>query len=292
MTFSSKAPQTALEAVRAQSTVPVESGGVLDIKSASGRGSTSAQAVCPVNGSPSIPARCGDVYPFYGGSLLHKYGSHDACSTGVNVYAGPYNYVTTAWHCGAGQWYGYDSGDYVGYANTSQVNVQHDIRVIGQGQAAKIWTGTGYTTASRYVVGAAYANEGQVVVCSCGADGNSIKAQEVALSFISYPDPDDPSIDHFPALYIKQRLGDGTGAVQEGDSGSPVIRSCSASSCGPGKAGYFQVVGFMTAVGHPFVSYGQAGRHDGFNGLFGPNWFAIEAPNALASMGLHVNVGP
>ncbi|MFG1819822.1 hypothetical protein ACGFIF_39110 [Kribbella sp. NPDC049174] len=43
ITFSSKAPQTALAAVRTQSAVPVESGGVLDIKSTSGRATTQGE---------------------------------------------------------------------------------------------------------------------------------------------------------------------------------------------------------------------------------------------------------
>ena len=54
ITLSSKAPQTALEAVRTQSTVPVESGGVLDIKRTAGQ--TSSQRECPAE--PGLTVTC------------------------------------------------------------------------------------------------------------------------------------------------------------------------------------------------------------------------------------------
>jgi hypothetical protein len=74
---------------------------------------------------------------------------------------------------------------------------------------------------------AAHAAQHSVVVCSCGIDGNSIKAQEVMRANDVYDD--QQGYAHFPALYIQQQLGDNTGAVQGNDSGSPVIRSCSAN---------------------------------------------------------------
>ncbi|MFG1819832.1 hypothetical protein ACGFIF_39170 [Kribbella sp. NPDC049174] len=282
ITLSKKvpAPETMLAALRARGLVPIEFGGVEEVVSLDGR---TPSRTCPLTPAGGTAARCGDVSPFYGGGLMHKYGSSEACSIGASVYAPPsYNYVTTAWHCGAGRWDSYDSGRTVGVANTTQYNILHDIRVIPATSTGRIWTGDGYTTSSRAVYAAKYVPEGFRVVCSCGASGNSLIAQYVVLQDWEWDD--DYGAAHV-GFRVETYTASATGTVQRGDSGSPIIRSNSA--------GQFEVNGFLSGGVDGYITlWCQNGRHDGFNGPCYDAYSASNATHALASMALYIKIQP
>ncbi|MGW6197001.1 hypothetical protein ACWF0M_12715 [Kribbella sp. NPDC055110] len=277
ITLSSKtaAPATTLTTIRAQSAVPIVLRGIEDINSLAR--TTSSATVCPV------PARCGDQAPWFGGGLIRKYGvSGSACSIGASVYAGPYSYVTTAWHCGGGTWKGYSSGNTVGVGTDWQENQGHDIRVIPATSGPRIWTGNGYTTSSRAVYAAVNPADFVRVVCSCGASGSSLIAQYVSFTYIEWRDTLGAA--YYPGFRVETYTNSFTGTVQPGDSGSPIIRSNSQ--------GNFEVNGFLSGGvrGYETVDC-QDGRHEGFDGPCYNAYYAANSIEALASMGLHLKLG-
>ncbi|WP_327640796.1 hypothetical protein OHB24_21105 [Kribbella sp. NBC_00482] len=253
------APEAAVAALKAHAAVPIEFIGIEDIK--------------------PLASRNADRYPWYGGGLMHLYGTHIACGSGAGVYAGPNIYLTTAEHCGAGTWYGYNSGE-VGVASASQRNVLHDIRVIRTSSGARIWTGDAYTEESRQVLGTPVNPAPLVAVTVSGsASGNTYQAPYVALINRYWYDTD--GIRRGPGFRIEEDTEGNTGGVQEGDSGSPVVRS--------DRSGNFQVNGFLSGGLEGYEVVGcQLGRHIGFNGPCYQAYYAVNAVEALSSMGLHL----
>lgn len=243
--ISSKAPANAFAHVKATTSVPVTLRWIGDPTPLDGRAPRA-------NGCPS-PARCGDSAPFYGGGLMRIQGvSNSACSTGASLYAGSYNYMTTAWHCsadGSGTWVGYDNTNVIGTVNVAagHIKANQDFMIIGtSSNSGRIWFGDWKTTTSVRVGGLEHpeAATAGAVACSCGVSGN-FYAEE-------YPDRANaglPNSDLFPA----------TGWVQNADSGSPIVRGSS----------YYLVNGFLSAGGYGRSPYCAPGRHPGFNGYQG-----------------------
>ncbi|WP_030247303.1 hypothetical protein, partial [Streptomyces sp. NRRL S-350] len=72
--------------------------------------------------------RGADSEPWYGGAGVRTPGG-TICSTGFGVYSPSANYknfVTTAWHCGAGSYRTWYSDNYMGYANSGDGNAADD----------------------------------------------------------------------------------------------------------------------------------------------------------------------
>ncbi|MEV8326627.1 hypothetical protein [Kitasatospora sp. NPDC056731] len=70
-----------------------------------------------------------DSEPWYGGAGIHQPAGGTICSTGFGVYkpsAQGKNFVTTAWHCGAGSYETWYSHQYMGYANEGDGNAADD----------------------------------------------------------------------------------------------------------------------------------------------------------------------
>lgn len=270
---SAKAPANAFAQVKATSTVPITLRWIGDPTPLDGRGSTDSRAAT-ANGCPS-PARCGDSAPFYGGGLMRIQGvSNSACSTGASLYAGAYNYMSTAWHCsadGSGTWVGYDSGNVIGTVQDStHIKANNDFMIVGTASNyGRIWFGDWKTTSSIRVGGVEHPEAAITgpVVCSCGASGNghyqnikredefwTVRGRRVGPGFYveEYPDRAEaglPYSDLYPA----------TGWVQTSDSGSPIVRGSS----------YYLVDGFLSAGGRGQSPYCAPGRHPGFDGWQG-----------------------
>ncbi|MFI5696472.1 hypothetical protein ACIA58_31745 [Kribbella sp. NPDC051586] len=290
--ISAKAPPGTFTQLKAKSGIPLILRGTGDPTPLDARAPQSGRTAS-TNGCP-VPARCGDSAPFYGGGLVRIRGVGD-CSTGVSLYAGPHNYMTTAWHCsanGAGTFTGFDSGNVIGtVASPDHIKNYRDFMLIEtSSNTGRIWTGNWETTSSLRVSGMARPSVngegGHTVACSCGASGNGhyqyvaidgdfwpIRGRLVGPGFYAeeYPDRNDP--DH-PA----------TGWVQPGDSGSPIVRGSS----------YYELQGFLSAGGIGTSPYCAPGRHPLFNGdpdIPGcwTEYWATYADTAIGSIaGLHL----
>jgi hypothetical protein len=288
---SAKAPANAFAQVKATSSVPVALRWIGDPTPLDGRAPRA-------NGCPT-PARCGDSAPFYGGGMMRIRGvSFSACSTGASLYAGSYNYMTTAWHCsadGSGTWVGFDSSNVIGTVNVAagHIKANLDFMIIGtSSNSGRIWFGDWKTTTSIRVGGVEHpeAATSGPVACSCGVSGNGhyqyisrdnefwyVRGLRVGPGFYAeeYPDRANaglPNSDFFPA----------TGWVQNSDSGSPIVRGSS----------YYLVEGFLSAGGYGRSPYCAPGRHPGFDGYqgtcFTEYWASYADTDINSIAGLHL----
>ena len=178
---------------------------------------------------------------------------------------------------------GYDSGTVMGYVFPDYWDESVDFQIIRvTSNYGRIWTGGWNTTTSRPVIGMGRPTNDDPVVCSCGVSGNG-HYQHADTTYDWYWYVRDVLVG--PGFNAKPYDPLNEGWVQEGDSGSPVIRSTSS--------GYFEVQGFVSAGDDATYSAVCApARHPGFDRPCYKGYFVVYADVAIESIGgLHLYTG-
>ncbi|MFC5263813.1 hypothetical protein ACFPJ1_16995 [Kribbella qitaiheensis] len=231
---------------------------------------------------PEPAARNNDYAPWFGGSLIT---GPQTCTTGVAAYAGPYSYVTTAYHCGSGTFYNYDSPRATVGAVTAR-NAAHDIQVIRTSSNYFIWDGAWNSGTASAVYRAAAPVLNMRVWLSGGISGVPVFKRYIRFLGRYYSlGSAQPRVG--PAFIFMEGIeGCGTGGCggvfTQGDSGSPVFRYTSA--------GKKEVFGFMSASYGLRATFCDANKRPGF--VCGwARGYAVYALDAMASMGLHAKTG-
>jgi hypothetical protein len=187
---------------------------------------------------PQPAARNNDYAPWFGGSLIT---GPMTCTTGVAAYAGTHSYITTAYHCGAGTFYNYDSPRAT-VGTVSARNGPHDIEVIPASSNYFIWDGAWNSGSASSVYRAAPPVLNMRIWISGGISGIAVFQRYIRFLNRYYSlGSAQPRVG--PAfIFMESITGTGCGmggcggVFQRGDSGAPVFRytsngqrKCSAS---------------------------------------------------------------
>ncbi|MER7244639.1 hypothetical protein [Kribbella sp. NPDC000426] len=241
------------------------------------------------------PARCADVPRFFGGGMIRVRGLTPSwsrvCSTGVALYAGTHQYMTTAAHClPSGTWVSYDNGEVLGSVNQSIGHYKPDpgdIMIIETPNLFRIWNGAWNTDISQPVTKMKRPAEGVYVAVSAGVSGNNAPQRVESVGrYWSTETAESVGPGFFVEPHVTDRIW---GYVQKGDSGSPVIRSDSA--------GNFEVQGFLSKGQNTVATPTNCSplRHPGFPPTTSPpsycygDYWAVYADIAINSyVGVHL----
>ncbi|WP_410787037.1 hypothetical protein [Kribbella sp. C-35] len=252
-------------------------------------GSVTATPITSLGSDEPQPAnRNNDYAPWFGGSLIT---GPQTCTTGIAAYAGPYSYITTAYHCGAGTFYNYDSPRATVGTVTTGRNPAHDIQVIPASSNYFIWNGAWNSGSASSVYRAALPVLNMRIWLSGGISGIAVYQRYIRYlnryySLGNYQPRVGPAF-----IFMESVTGTGCGTggcggvFQRGDSGSPVFRYTSN--------GQKEVFGFLSASFGGYAPFcdNTNKRQEYSCALSFPYGYAVNALDALASMGLHAKVG-
>ncbi|MEU4303808.1 hypothetical protein [Kitasatospora aureofaciens] len=171
--------------------------------------------------------RGADSEPWYGGAGVQTPGG-TICSTGFGVYSPSANYknfVTTAWHCGAGSYNTWYSHQYMGYANEGDGNASDDtIGIVpknDQHSGGYVYVGPWNDSASSatQISGSGGNNVGDYI-CHTAANSGAHCNMRVALVDRKYQGPNGV-VRKFADEAVQTDPNDI--AAINGDSGGPVV---------------------------------------------------------------------